>query len=244
MVRACCVLGCPSGVKVPSHRFPGNPKMFIAWKIALPSLKRNILNDEELKKCMVCYLHFKDTDYVTMDYKYRKLRPDIVPSINLMSTNVNLLKEQEDKNIMEFQHSQEVGILKDDENWNARSSLSYHRELNLSNEIELRPKSTCFYDIICKLRKKQHTLFKQMLLFRWKLKQAEKKYTQHKNTQSLISKLSHTQKQFIRLKLRVIRYKPKILKMLCRSNRKVKALACNISKQRKQNNEHANKDIF
>nr|XP_050859673.1 uncharacterized protein LOC127068055 isoform X3 [Vespula vulgaris] len=196
MVRACCVLGCPSGVKVPSHRFPGNPKMFIAWKIALPSLKGNILNDEELKKCM------------------------------------------------EFQHSQEVGILKDDGNWNVRSSLSYHRELNLSNEIELRPKSTCFYDIICKLRKKQHTLFKQMLLFRWKLKQAEKKYTQHKNTQSLISKLSHTQKQFIRLKLRVVRYKPKILKMLCRSNRKVKALACNISKQKKQNNEHTNKDIF
>lgn len=88
MGRHCCVLGCSTGVNLPSHTFPKDVIMMNRWKRAVYSEKLRDLTDEQLRKCVVCYRHFADTDYEAM-YRLRRLKPGVVPSLYLPNTGNN-----------------------------------------------------------------------------------------------------------------------------------------------------------
>ncbi|EGI62815.1 THAP domain-containing protein 9, partial [Acromyrmex echinatior] len=82
MGRHCCVLGCSTGVSLPSHMFPKDVIMMNKWKKAIYSEKIQDLTDEQLRKCVVCYRHFADSDYEAM-YRLRRLKPGVIPSLYL-----------------------------------------------------------------------------------------------------------------------------------------------------------------
>lgn len=82
MGRHCCVLGCSTGVNLPSHTFPKDVIMMDKWKKAVYSERIRDLNDEQLRKCVVCYRHFADSDYEAM-YRLRRLKPGVIPSLYL-----------------------------------------------------------------------------------------------------------------------------------------------------------------
>lgn len=88
MGRHCCVLGCSTGVSLPSHTFPKDVVMMNKWKKAVYSEKIQHLTDDQLRKCVVCYKHFADTDYEAM-YRLRRLKPGVVPSLYLPNNGNN-----------------------------------------------------------------------------------------------------------------------------------------------------------
>lgn len=88
MGRHCCVLGCSTGVNLPSHTFPKDVIMMNRWRRAVYSEKIRDLTDEQLRKCVVCYRHFADTDYEAM-YRLRRLKPGVVPSLYLPNNGNN-----------------------------------------------------------------------------------------------------------------------------------------------------------
>lgn len=88
MGRHCCVLGCSSGVNLPSHMFPKDVIMMNKWKKAIYSEKIQDLTDEQLRKCVVCYKHFADSDYEAM-YRLRRLKPGVIPSLYLPNNGNN-----------------------------------------------------------------------------------------------------------------------------------------------------------
>lgn len=88
MGRHCCVLGCSTGVNLPSHTFPKDVIMMNRWKRAVYSERLRDLTDEQLRKCVVCYRHFADTDYEAM-YRLRRLKPGVVPSLYLPNNGNN-----------------------------------------------------------------------------------------------------------------------------------------------------------
>ncbi|XP_071554020.1 uncharacterized protein [Temnothorax nylanderi] len=88
MGRHCCVLGCSTGVNLPSHTFPKDVIMMNKWKRAVYSERIRDLTNEQLRKCVVCYRHFADTDYEAM-YRLRRLKPGVVPSLHLPNSSSN-----------------------------------------------------------------------------------------------------------------------------------------------------------
>lgn len=68
MGKACCVPGCNSGVKVPMHKFPKNPKRCSEWinNLKLDHLKNYAAN--ELQTYKVCHKHFSENDYSQTRY--------------------------------------------------------------------------------------------------------------------------------------------------------------------------------
>lgn len=88
MGRHCCVWGCSTGVNLPSHTFPKDVIMMNKWKRAVHSEKIQGLTNEQLRKCVVCYRHFADTDYEPM-YRLRRLKPGVVPSLYLSNNGDN-----------------------------------------------------------------------------------------------------------------------------------------------------------
>lgn len=82
MGRHCCVLGCSTGVGLPSHTFPKDAVMMSKWREAIHSEKIRDMTDEQLRKCVVCYRHFPESDYEAM-YRLRRLKPGVVPSLYL-----------------------------------------------------------------------------------------------------------------------------------------------------------------
>lgn len=88
MGRTCCVLGCSSGVYLPSHAFPKDVVMMNKWKKAVYSEKIRDLTDEQLRKCVICYRHFADTDYEPI-YRLRRLKSGVVPSLYLPNNGNN-----------------------------------------------------------------------------------------------------------------------------------------------------------
>lgn len=88
MGRHCCVLGCSTGVSLPSHTFPKDVVMMNKWRKAIYSEKIRDLTDEQLRKCVVCYRHFADSDYEAM-YRLRRLKPGVIPSLYLPDNGNN-----------------------------------------------------------------------------------------------------------------------------------------------------------
>lgn len=86
MGRHCCVLGCNTAVYLPSHTFPKDASMMSKWRKAVYSKNIKDLSDEELRKYVVCYKHFADSDYEAT-YKLRRLKPGVIPSLCLNNDN-------------------------------------------------------------------------------------------------------------------------------------------------------------
>lgn len=89
MGRNCCVLGCPSGVRLPFHSFPKDVIMAHKWKKAIYSEKIKDLTDEQIRKCVVCYKHFADSDYESV-YRLRRLKPGVIPSLFIPDNGNNI----------------------------------------------------------------------------------------------------------------------------------------------------------
>lgn len=75
-------MGCPSGADAPSHQIPKNPALFNKWKSMIFSEKIQHMTDEQISKCVVCYRHFANDDYL-VTFRVRKLKRGIAPSLNL-----------------------------------------------------------------------------------------------------------------------------------------------------------------
>lgn len=88
MGRHCCVSGCSTGVNLPSHTFPKDITMMNKWKKAVYSENIRELTDEQLRKCVVCYRHFADSDYEAT-YRLRRLKPGVIPSLYLPDNGNN-----------------------------------------------------------------------------------------------------------------------------------------------------------
>ncbi|XP_019888907.1 uncharacterized protein LOC105284485 isoform X3 [Ooceraea biroi] len=92
MGRHCCVKGCTTGVNLPSHIFPKDVILLNKWKKAIfgEGYSENIqgLTDEQLRKCVVCYKHFADSDYVET-YRLRRLKAGVIPSLHLPNHSNN-----------------------------------------------------------------------------------------------------------------------------------------------------------
>ncbi|XP_015432792.1 PREDICTED: uncharacterized protein LOC107188910 [Dufourea novaeangliae] len=90
MVQKCCVLGCPSSSDVPSQKFPSNVELLDRWWNNIKVFRKNPSSMEDLKKFQVCHLHFADNDYKIGGYKQRKLKDNVVPSLNLPVVSENI----------------------------------------------------------------------------------------------------------------------------------------------------------
>lgn len=89
MGRACCVTGCDSGKKVPSHRFPKNVERRMQWLEKLQMNTISVLN-EEIHKLRICHKHFHDSDY-SCSPKLRVLKNTAIPFINITEETVDNL---------------------------------------------------------------------------------------------------------------------------------------------------------
>jgi len=67
------------------------------WKKAINSENIQGLTDEQLRKCVVCYKHFADSDYEAM-YRLRRLKPGVIPSLYLPSHGNNNGEANNDNN--------------------------------------------------------------------------------------------------------------------------------------------------
>lgn len=88
MGKHCCVSGCNTGVTLPSHMFPKDVNMMNKWRKAIYSEKIRDFTDEQLRKCVVCYRHFADSDYEAT-YRLRRLKPGIIPTLFLPDNGNN-----------------------------------------------------------------------------------------------------------------------------------------------------------
>lgn len=77
MGRSCCVQGCKSGKRVPSHRIPKNKELCKQW---LHILNLNITEDTVIKQLRVCHKHFHNQDYSCCP-SYRRVVNTAVPCI-------------------------------------------------------------------------------------------------------------------------------------------------------------------
>ncbi|KAL6441902.1 hypothetical protein ACFW04_002352 [Cataglyphis niger] len=100
MGRHCCVSGCSTGVNLPSHMFPKDVIMMNKWKKAIYSDNIRDLTDEQLRKCVVCYRHFTDSDYEAT-YRLRRLKPGVIPSLYLPDNGNNNSKVDNSNNNIE-----------------------------------------------------------------------------------------------------------------------------------------------
>jgi len=87
MGRACCVPGCDSGKKVPSHRFPKNVERCMQW---LETLQMNTISEPEIHKLRICHKHFHNSDY-SCSPKLRVLKNTAIPFINITEQTVDNL---------------------------------------------------------------------------------------------------------------------------------------------------------
>lgn len=85
MVRACCVPGCTSGKKDPSHRFPRNARRLQWFK----QLNMETVEGPEEQKLRVCHKHFRDSGY-SCSRKMRVLVSDAVASANVTLNEGNV----------------------------------------------------------------------------------------------------------------------------------------------------------
>lgn len=100
MGKACCVWACSSGVNVPSHKFPRDKAKFERWKTAVASPNTGNFTNDQFKRAAVCYKHFKENDYFET-YAQRRLKPDVVPSLNLYQHIENPIEIQSNEGFIE-----------------------------------------------------------------------------------------------------------------------------------------------
>ncbi|XP_025261961.1 uncharacterized protein LOC112637149 [Camponotus floridanus] len=115
MGRACCVSGCDSGVKVPSHKFPKNPKRCAEWinNLNLEHLKN--YDSSSLQKFKVCHKHFRETDYSFAPHNHF-LKDTAIPFIKhttVMDTITNNSEQQQSQQfnlLLEVKNIEQIKI--------------------------------------------------------------------------------------------------------------------------------------
>lgn len=90
MGRACCVPGCNSGIKVPSHKFPKCPKRCLEWieSLKLDHLKNYCAN--QLQKYKICHKHFREEDY-SLSLHHRFLLNTAIPILFVTDCNIETI---------------------------------------------------------------------------------------------------------------------------------------------------------
>lgn len=63
MKGRCCVPGCKSGIKMPSHHFPKDPQRCSTWIKSLTLDCFHNYTSTQMQKYKVCYKHFRPEDY-------------------------------------------------------------------------------------------------------------------------------------------------------------------------------------
>lgn len=91
-VRACCVPGCKSGKKMPSHRFPKKMERRIQWFQGLQMTP--VLEENKIEKLRVCYKHFHESDYNNTLVR-RVLLCTAVPSVYIPEKNIERIISQD-----------------------------------------------------------------------------------------------------------------------------------------------------
>jgi len=102
-MRACCVPGCKSSEKIPSHQFPKNANRRRDW---LQSLKIQEKNQDTINKLRVCYKHFKDNDY-SCCINRKRLVDTAVPSINTCVEQMEILHQETQEELQQEEIQQE-----------------------------------------------------------------------------------------------------------------------------------------
>jgi len=164
MGRHCCVSGCSTGVNLPSHTFPKDATMMNKWKKAIYSENIRDLTDEQLRKCVVCYRHFADSDYEAT-YRLRRLKPGVIPSLHLPdngnnnskvdNTNNNIktnatIRESETTNTNATVHTEEIEIIEIIEEEESMGQVSQNT-INSINSFEDSSESPLAKNTTCSL---------------------------------------------------------------------------------------------
>lgn len=239
MGRHCCVLGCSSGVHLPFHSFPKNEIMANRWKRAIQSEKIQHLTDEQLRKCVVCYRHFADSDYESI-YKLRRLKPGVVPSLFLPENSNNNEKLEAkpivenfkteasytptiadfDKGIETTRNAQFVSevsnvtsTLKNEDSSQTRLSSSKNSTDSYDKHTKyfhnFTPKMWKLYRIACILKRKQEAVSRKQLSFRQRIRQA-KQYSKSPAIKELLCSLTPTQRTFVQMQINGSKCSPKV----------------------------------
>lgn len=239
MGRHCCVLGCSSGVHLPFHSFPKNVIMANKWKRAIYSEKIKHLTDEQIRKCVVCYKHFADSDYESI-YRLRRLKPGVVPSLFLPKNSDNndnletdLIMENSGTEVSyipnitasmkgikttgskEFvSEVSEITSTLTNEDLSEAGLSSPKNSTHLYNKHikyfhHFTPKMWKLYKIACILKRKQQAVSRRQLSFRQRIRQA-KQYSRSPAIEKLLCSLTPTQWTFVQMQIKASKCLPKV----------------------------------
>lgn len=240
MGRHCCVSGCSTAISLPFHTFPKDITMAKKWKKAVYSDKIQNLSDEQLRKCIVCYKHFADTDYEAT-YRLRRLKPGVVPSLYLpnnadqeptitsesetqapltSSTAIENIQTMENQQYYMEETSRVINPLNGDM-IEPGSSLTKELTQHLDKHTEyfhyFTPKMWKLYRIACILKKKQNTVARKKLSFNQRIRQA-KQYSKSPVIEKLLSLLTPAQRMFVQMQIKTLVHAPKVSLKNCRHN--------------------------
>lgn len=153
MGRACCVPGCNSGVKVPSHKFPKCPERCSEW---IKNLKLDHFKNycaDQLQKYKVCHKHFREEDY-SPSLHHRFLLSTTIPIPFVTNCNTETTNNVQDSSQQpqfqeetEIQHNQIVQFATDrNMHTDTTALLEQHsnelmqlqlKEMNMNDNVEL-----------------------------------------------------------------------------------------------------------
>lgn len=246
MGRACCVLGCPSKGDAPSHLIPKNPTLFQKWKKQIYSSKIQHLTDEQMKKRAVCYRYFARDDYLST-FRSRKLKPGIVPSLNLPNRpatdepdirQVDIKQEMKVRNTDTSASAEELGetvtkertdvaLLEDiPEEIKSRLFEQPTPEATIDKHVKQHNFTRKRFKLYCRKRlpeRRRANLTEKQLMLLQHRKQVEQ-YEQTPTIQKLLSTLTSIEVASIKAKIQRSKYSPRICVRVYHNMAKRKAL--------------------
>lgn len=221
---------------MPFHTFPKDAIMANKWKKAIYSEKIKHLNEEQMKKCIVCYRHFADSDYEAI-YRLRRLKPGVVPSLYLPDTSDNNNEADVPVAVTESVHVNRDSPVKEIETMEDKQSClealqtanvtmdqdlpqpgpssspnsTYLLDKNTKYFHRFTPKMWKLYRIAYILKKKQEAVANRQLSFRQRIRQA-KQYSKSPAIEKLLPSLTPAQQMFIQMQIKATKYAPKVCK--------------------------------
>lgn len=139
MGRACCVPGCNSGTKVPSHKFPKYPQRCAEWikNLKLDNLKNHCA--DQLQKYKICHKHFRGEDY-SLSLHHRFLLNTAIPTPLATDSNAETITSSAQCSSEQQQFQEETKIkynksvqFTNDQNMHTETMVLFERH---SNELE------------------------------------------------------------------------------------------------------------
>ncbi|XP_071653379.1 uncharacterized protein [Temnothorax longispinosus] len=80
MVWKCCVPGCATSSKLPSHALPKNVDRAHTWLRAIQRINLIDAPKEVLSKLRICFDHFSDDSIISYEIK-RRLKDNAIPTL-------------------------------------------------------------------------------------------------------------------------------------------------------------------